>query len=337
MTSLNVLITAASRRVPLIRGFQRALRDLPVLGAVLVTDVNGLSPGVHVADRAFAVPLATEPGYMEAIEEICIHERVGLVVPTIDDELPLFGAWRDRLRDGGTHGAAANQLTAALCNDKFLTCHYLASHGISAAETFLPSALPSDLSFPVFVKPRVGRGGVGAFTARSWKELEFFVDYVPSPVVQTFLDGPEFTIDVLCDFDSRPVAVVPRERVVIRAGTSDRGRTVGDPALVKLGTRCAEVLRFVGAAKVQCRIVDGHPVIFEVNSRFSGGIPLTIASGADFPRLLVELALGRRVDPQIGVFESDLWMTNYETMIALGSDAAERLEPYRRCVLKEAG
>ena len=52
MTSLKVLITAASRRVPLIRAFQDALRELSVPGLVLVTDVNGLSPGVHVADRA---------------------------------------------------------------------------------------------------------------------------------------------------------------------------------------------------------------------------------------------------------------------------------------------
>ena len=338
MTSLNVLlITAASRRVPLIRAFQRALREVHVLGSVCVTDVNGLSPGVHVADRAFGVPMANDPGYMAAIEEICTSEHVGLVVPTIDDELPLFGAWRDRLQASGTRVAASSQLTAEICNDKFLTCHYLASHGIPVAETFLPSALPSDLALPVFVKPRGGRGGVGAFTARTRRELDFFVDYVPSPVVQTFLDGPEFTIDVLGDFDGRPISVVPRERVVIRAGTIDRGRTVSDPSLLELGTRCAQSLRFVGAANVQCRVVNGQPVIFEINPRFSGGIPLTIAAGADFPRLLVELALGRDVDEQIGRFESDLWMTNFETMIVLGADAAERLEPYARVVLREAG
>ncbi len=37
---------------------------------------------------------------------------------------------------------------------------------------------------------------------------------------------------------------------------------------------------------------DGDPVIFEINPRFSGGIPLTIQAGADFPRMLVRMALG---------------------------------------------
>jgi carbamoyl-phosphate synthase large subunit len=281
--------------------------------------------------------MANDPGYIDAIEEICTHERIGLVVPTIDDELPLFGAWRDRLQANGTRVAASSQLTAEICNDKFLTCHYLASQGIPVADTFLPSALPSDLALPVFVKPRVGRGGVGAFAARTRRELEFFIDYVPTPVVQTFLDGPEFTIDVLGDFDGRPMSVVPRERVVIRAGTIDRGRTVSDRSLLELGIRCAQTLRFVGAANVQCRVVDGQPVVFEINPRFSGGIPLTIAAGANFPRLLVELALGREVEDQIGSFESGLWMTNFETMIVLRADAAQQLEPYRPVALREAG
>jgi carbamoyl-phosphate synthase large subunit len=75
-------------------------------------------------------------------------------------------------------------------------------------------------------------------------------------------------------------------------------------------------------------------VIFEINPRFSGGIPLTIAAGADFPRLLVELAVGRPVEPAIGRFTAELWMTSYESSFFV--DAArlaalrERASPARR-------
>ena len=337
MRSLNVLITAASRRVPLIRGFQRALRELGVPGSVFVTDVNALSPGVLVADAAFRVPMATDPEYVDVIESICRGERVRLLIPTIDDELPLFGAALSRFKAAGTRVAASDSLAAEICNDKFLTCHYLASHGLATAESFLPDSLPSGLSFPVFVKPRTGRGSVGAFAARTPGELAFFLHYVERPVVQTFLDGPEYTIDVLCDFEGRVLSVVPRERVVIRAGTIDRGRTVNDPALIDLGARCAQALRLVGASNVQCRVVDGRPVIFEVNPRFSGGIPLTIAAGADFPRLLLELELGHDVSPAVGHFSSGLWMTNFETTIVVEAEAADTLRPYVPRVLREAG
>ena len=84
-----------------------------------------------------------------------------------------------------------------------------------------------------------------------------------------------------------------------------------------LGMQCASAIRAVGAINIQCRIVDGVATVFEINPRFSGGIPLTIAAGADFPRMLVELARGRRVTPQIGRFQEGLWMSSYETSVFL--------------------
>src|SRR4029077_14834598 len=168
---------------------------------------------------------------------------------------------------------------------------------------------------PLFIKPRFGRGGVGAFQVRTSRDLEFFLQYVENPVVQEYLNGPEFTIDVLCDFAHRPLSIVPRERVVVRSGVIDRGRTVRDRALIDLAESVTRALPFAGAVNIQCRVVNGEPVVFEINPRFSGGIPLTIAAGADFPRYLIELALGRRVLPRIGQFHDGLWMTNYEASV----------------------
>jgi carbamoyl-phosphate synthase large subunit len=308
-----VLITAGSRRVPLLRAFQRAVRAHSPRGSVVVTDVNALSPAVYAADRSYEVPLATDPGYLDALLEVCRRERIGLLVPTIDDELTIFAEAVDRFADEGVRVVVSPPETTSLCDDKFATCQALNARGIAAAESFLPESLPDDPTFPLFIKPRVGRGGVGAFPVRNARELAFFVDYVANPVVQSFLDGPEYTIDLLCDFSGQPVAVVPRERVVVRAGVVDRGRTVSNPALIQTGLQCARALRFVGAVNIQCRIVNGRPVVFEINPRFSGGIPLTIAAGADFPRWIVDLALGRPVTPAIGRYFDDIWMTNYES------------------------
>lgn len=317
--SLNVLITAGSRRVPLVQAFQRAVR-LTGGGRVVVTDVNPLSPAVYAADGSYEAPLSTDPAYVDAISGICDGERIGLVVPTIDDELAVFAGAAERFARSGVTVAVSPAATAALCNDKHATCRLLTAHGVAAAPTYLPADLPADPAFPLFIKPRTGRGGVGAFPVRSRRDLDFFLDYVADPVLQTYLDGPEFTIDVLCDFDGEPLSIVPRERVVIRAGVVDRGRTVREARLVDLALACTRVLRFAGAINIQCRIVDGRPVVFEINPRFSGGIPLTIAAGADFPRMLVDLAAGRRVAPSLGRYQADLWMTSYEASVFLGAD-----------------
>jgi len=311
----NVLITAASRRVALVEAFERAVA--PCGGSVIVTDVNPLSPAVYAADRAYRVPLASDPAYVDEVLAIAIDERAGLVVPTIDDELPSFAGARERFEAYGIAVAVSPPDTAVVCNDKFSTCQALRDRGVAAAATYLPGSLPAGLAFPLFVKPRSGRGGVGAFQIRSQRDLDFFMSYVPDPVVQEFLDGPEYTIDMLCDFSGRPLSIVPRERVVIRAGVIDRGRTSKDRRLIDLAVACAGAMPFAGAVNIQCRVVDGRPVVFEINPRFSGGIPLTIEAGADFPRMLVDLAAGRAVAPAIGAFRENLWMTNYETAVFL--------------------
>jgi carbamoyl-phosphate synthase large subunit len=332
--SLNVLITAASRRVALVQAFQRSLDRIEGGGSVIVTDVNPLSPAVYAADRAYRVPLATSPDYINEVLSIACAERTALVVPTIDDELALFGAARARFAASGVRVAVSPAETSVICNDKFATCRTLTDRGIAAAASWLPGELPASPSFPLFVKPRGGRGGVGAFHVRDQRELDFFLDYVADPVVQEYLAGPEFTIDMLCDFSGRPLSIVPRERVVIRSGVIDRGRTVKDSALIALGLACAHALPFAGAVNIQCRVVNGVPTVFEINPRFSGGIPLTIEAGADFPLMLVQLAAGWRLAPCIGCFEDDVWMSNFETSVFLaGSNIT--LEPYRPTPIAE--
>jgi len=312
---LNVLITAASRRVPLVRAFQAALQTPSRRGRVIVTDVNPMSPAVHVADRWYHVPLATAPDYIDAIAGICDAEGIGLIVPTIDDELEVFGKAASWFRSRRIAVAVSPEVTSRICNDKLETCSYLRGFGIRAAASCLAADVPAFSRFPLFIKPRFGRGGVGAFPIYNRKDLAFFTEYVDTPIVQEYLDGPEFTIDLLCDFANRVISIVPRERVVVRSGVTDRGRTVRDESLIALAEDTASVLPFCGAVNIQCRVVDGHPTVFEINPRFSGGIPLTIAAGANFPAYLVDLALGRPVRPRIGKFKDGLWMTNYEASI----------------------
>jgi carbamoyl-phosphate synthase large subunit len=322
---MNILMTAGSRRVPLVHAFRNALRSTGLAGRVIVTDVNPLSPAVHVADRAYRVPLATDPGYLPELLAICEAEGVRLVVPTIDDELPLIGGSHEQFRAAGAVVASSSRETALLCNDKYATCRHLQDAGVPAARTWLASELPPQTALPLFIKPRVGRGAVGAFPMRSPRELDFFTGYVEDAVIQEYLDGPEFTIDVLCDFDGRPLSIVPRERVVIRSGVMDRGRTVRDEKLTALAIAACDAIPFVGPINIQCRMSGDQPKIFEINPRFSGGIPLTIQSGADFPRMLLRLVVGGRVEPSIGAYRDDLWMTSFESAFFL--DAAEIVMP----------
>jgi carbamoyl-phosphate synthase large subunit len=55
--------------------------------------------------------------------------------------------------------------------------------------------------------------------------------------------------------------------------------------------------------------------LIEVNPRFSGGIPLTIAAGADFPLWLVQSKSGIHIPSQLGRFQDGLAMMSFEESI----------------------
>jgi carbamoyl-phosphate synthase large subunit len=323
MRETNVLITAASRRVPLIQAFVQALRRLGLRGNVVTTDMNSLSPGLYFGSKHYIVPLTTDPQYIPIIKSICFRERIHLLIPTIDDELPLFGRHIEEFLAREIRVAVSSEKTNRICNDKYASYEFFRSHGIQFARTWLPEQLKYErLPYPLFLKPRNGRGSVGAFAIKNERELRFFLEYVPGPVVQEYLEGKEYTVDLLADFSGKVISVVPRERMVVRSGVTDRGQTVNDSRMIELAVSAARALEIRGPANVQMKVDAGIATIFEVNPRFSGGIPLTIAAGADFPMWLIEMCRGRRLRPCIGKFTEGIIMACYESAIFLPDDAA---------------
>lgn len=326
MREINVLVTAASRRVALIQGFRQALKRLGLKGSVITTDVSRLSPGLYFGSKHYIVPLTTDPGYIPIIKSICFKERIHLLIPTIDDELPLFGRYTEEFLATGIRVAVSSENTNLICNDKYQTARFFAARNLPFARTWLPEELEGKgFDLPLFLKPRRGRGSVGAFPIKNERELRFFLDYVPDCIVQEYLHGREYTIDVLADFDGTIISVVPRERIVVRSGVTDRGQTVNHPGMIDLAIRVAQALDIRGPANIQLKLDGEKATIFEVNPRFSGGIPLTIAAGADFPALLIEMSCGRKVSPCIGKFSDRLIMTCYESAVFLPDGEAREM------------
>lgn len=315
MKKINVLITAASRRVPLVRAFRNAAEKIGK-GRVITTDINPFSPALYFGHKHHIVPLTTDPHYIPIIESICDAEDVSLVIPTIDDELPIFGRALDRFDQLRIAVAVSPEQTSNICNDKYQTYRFCRTHGINTPETRLAKNVDfSELHYPVYVKPRFGRGSVNVFAVSNEIQLRLFLEYVPDAIVQDRLDGIEFTVDVLSDFKGNVISIVPRERLVIRAGVSDKGITRRNAHVIEFAKDVAERLQIIGPANIQCKWSGSNVSLIEVNPRFSGGIPLTIAAGADFATWLVQIAGGAEVGPQIGKFEDGLAMMSFEESI----------------------
>ncbi len=320
MNKVNVLITAASRRVTLVKEFMKLKNRIPFMGEVITADYNMLSPALYFSDRYYKVPLIKTPNYYDEILKIINKERINLIIPTIDLELPLWGEKRKELLDNGIFVASSNKTTADICNDKFKTYDFFKRNGFNTPKTWSETEIGKikDSDFPLFLKPANGRGSVDTYKIYNREELDFFLKrYKKKPVIQNLIKGEEFTVDLISDFKGNVLSIVPRKRLLVRAGVSDRGVTFYDERIIHDIKLMAEKLKIKGPANIQGFLTDKGIYYIEINPRFSGGIQLTIAAGVNFMEILVKLAYGESIKPFIGKYKKNLYMTSYSESIFL--------------------
>lgn len=319
--NVNVLITSVSRKVWLVNAFKDALKRKGIEGKIVSVDMNPLSAGLYVSDVHCIVPPSSDQNFLPKILEICKKENVHLIIPTRNEELLLFAKNKDRF-ENGINILVSDPEVIEVCNDKYRFYQFLAKKNIPTPKTFLPNqALCSSMEYPLIVKPRYGSGGKNTFKVKNKNELAFFINYVPQPLVQEFVEGKEYTVDLLSDFQRRVLTAVPRERIETFGGESFKGRTVKDQRIIRHAKKLAERLGTIGHITIQCLVNKENIKFTEVNPRFGGGAALSIAAGANTPLLILKLVLGEKVKPMIGDFTEGLIMLRYTKDIFLKEDA----------------
>lgn len=289
--TFRVLVTGAGgpAGVAVIRSLLRR-DDLTVFAA----DMDGWASGIYLVppEHRRLVPPGRADDFVPALARMVADDRLDLVVSTVDVELIALASRRHELAPAVLAAPSAETLADTL--DKLTLARRCASTGLVPRTLPAgPEALAADWEFPVFAKPRQGAGSRGVRMVADMTALRA----LPTDqdlIVQEFLPGEEYSVDVIADASHRVIAAVPRTRARVDSGVAIAGRTVHDPELEEAAGRIAEAIGLVGVANVQLRRDrTGRAVLLEVNPRFPGALPLTIAAGVDIPSLVVDLFLGR--------------------------------------------
>ncbi len=243
----------------------------------------------------YQVPYARdEEDFIKVIKEISSREEIDLIIPTVDEELLVFSRNRDRFRARVIVSPAE---TVETCNDKYLFYQRFIDQGFSPRHVVTDKR--DDLRVfgneRLFMKPRVGRGSRGTETFENVKEIpeeqiskkNVFCEYLP---------GYEYTADVLCDLEGRPLVIMPRKRIEVYKGVCVRGRMERNHEIIGSIEKICDALKFIGPINIQFKMDSRvRPKLVEANPRFSGGLPITIKAGVNTPELLYDLVRGRQI------------------------------------------
>ncbi len=316
---MNILFSAAGRRVSLLRHFRKVLDGLGLDGKIIAADLGFTAPASYVADEQVIIPRCSSPEYIPTLLEICRKHEVSLLTSLIDTDLVLLSQHREAFEVIGTKLLICSEATNLICGDKQKTAEFFVANGIPTPRVFSRAeaeALTKD-DYPILIKPFDGSSGIGVTKINNPNELAFFADYLKNPMIQEFIEGDEYTVDVYVDFSGTVRCAVPRKRLEIRGGEVSKGLTVKDPVIMQACCAVAEALPgAVGCVTIQCfKQASGGLKFIEINPRFGGGFPLSIHAGADYPKWILQDLLYGKSDASIAGWTDDLAMLRFDDEI----------------------
>ncbi len=295
----NILITSAGKRVELLLEFRKELKAVFRDAKVLAVDLNPvMSPACRLADKSFPVHRVTSPEYIDELLNICTSNNVKLVIPTIDTELAILAANRDRFSEQGIEIMVSDSNFISLCRDKRKTMALFETLGIRNPQ-------PRDKNapeFPMFAKPYDGSLSTNIHVIRCKEDLTPEILADPKLIFMEYIDKKEykeFTVDMYYGADGSVKCIVTRERIEIRSGEVNKGAARKNYLVGYLKERMGKMPGVRGCICIQLfyRESDNDVVGIEINPRYGGGYPLSYYSGANFPKFMIdEYILGKRIE-----------------------------------------
>ncbi|MFV8465658.1 ATP-grasp domain-containing protein [Flavobacterium sp. LB1P62] len=276
----NILVTGAGALLG--QGILRLLNVSDFSKKIYTADPDPRSTGHWLGDCALTIPKATDANYIDEIVKIVIEYKIDALLVGTDVELNKFAEVKNQFLDKyNCVVVVSSQEVINIANDKFLTAKFLEENNFPFPKSVMATnmdnlmKLKDEVGFPLFAKPIDGARSMGLVKINNQEELLAIYDEKSNLVVQQYLS------DEMGEFTSGCVVVKGKCKAIItlkrdlRDGNTYRAYRDAESDIYNgFIKEIAEKLNPDGPVNFQFRILDGKPIIFEINGRFSGTTPL---------------------------------------------------------------
>lgn len=298
----NILITSAGRRVSLVKYFMNEVKKTVTPSSkVFTTDLNPLmSSACLTSDYGFKVGYFSDEDFMDTLLSMCLENKVKLVVPTLDPGLLLLAQHKERFREEGVELIVSDTGFIQICRDKRKTNTFFEKNGFKVPKK-IDKCNPT---FPLFIKPIDGSSSQNLHFIDHPDKLSKYLVAQEDLMWMEYLSKEqyeEYTLDLYYNQSSELCCVVPRVRLAVRGGETNKGITKKNAKLISfIRERLHTIDGAVGCLTLQIfknRTQEDDIYGIEINPRFGGGFPLSYLAGANYPAWLIkEYLLNEKID-----------------------------------------
>ena len=277
---------------------------------IIAIDMDEYAPGLYLADKKYLCPPVKQSiDYLNFIFEIIQRESIQFVFPCYSGEISLFAKNKKELLKIGANVLLPNVDTIKLCNDKMKSNSRAKEINIPVPEIF---ANPTESDLPIFTRLVEGSSSDGALLIENELLLNFYLKENYKRIFQQYIDGVEYTVDTICDYNYDVIKACPRIRISTKSGQTVKGITVNDDKIQQYTKAICKAFKIVGVCNLQFMREGNTYYFIEVNPRYAaGGLMLTTNSGVNLPLLALKIMQGITIDQSELNHNSGLKMTRY--------------------------
>jgi predicted ATP-grasp superfamily ATP-dependent carboligase len=244
----------------------------------------------YASRHVLYAPPEDQTAFVDSVLEVIRRCRVDVVLPIGDVSCRILSKHRAEV-EALAAIPIADWDVMRIASDKQASVSLAQRLGVPVPRTYDDKCAVE--RYPVVVKSRLGAGGVSYVNSPD----ELAAINAEGSILQEYVGGEGYGFFALFE-DGRERAIFMHRRIreyPVTGGASTAAESIYDEELLDLGLTVLKGLRWHGVAMVEFKrdARDGGYKLMEVNPKFWGSLDLSIAAGVDFPRLAVQMALGR--------------------------------------------
>jgi carbamoyl-phosphate synthase large subunit len=275
----NFLISSASRKVPLIRAAQTALRKIHTQGKVIAGDASSNALSRYVADEFWLMP-QTRDENVNSIIQGCKERSIKFILPTRDGELLFWSKHAEQFAKENIIVFVSPSDSIAICVDKLKFGEFGEANNLSIIKT--SHSIDDILSDYYVVKEQFGSGARSIGLNLTKDQACVHAKKLENPIFQPHVTGVEISADAWLDQAGSVKGMILRRRDIVLSGESQVTTTFKNASIEKVIKNLLSPLKLRGHVVVQAIISSDDKLnIIECNARFGGASTTSIAAGLD--------------------------------------------------------
>lgn len=280
-------------------------KEIKVIGL----DINnlGYTAGSMLVDRFYQIPMYNDKLYYKVLLNILKNEEVDIFIPVHDLEIMKIAENIDLFNKNCKIVIPGIDIVR-LFSDK-----YNSSVAMKSIDIDIPEIVKDSYRGKRIIRDRVSVGSKGI------KIIDNNIKVILNDheFMQKYIEGAEYTVDVLSDLDGNPVIIIPRIRLEIKSGVATKVKLVYEPELIEICKTILYKYKIPGLSNIQfIKGKDGIFYFIELNTRF-GGMSISSILGsynyiADFIQLCMKDKLkNNNLEENLKMVKWDSIVTRY--------------------------